>query len=162
MDTYRRSSVLPDLSRPNLHKFSSFSNCQFNVTKQHLLEIFTFHYQLLALALLQGGENDEDWSILVDSGDQGLQRLAWAILPHKQRPDRIFTRAHREHNQRLARHRVVCEQFYGSLKSKWRIMASNLTLIETAMSKLQSSAFPFLFSGRSYPTPASLVPPYGD
>lgn len=74
--------------------------------------------------MLENEGSEEDWSILVDSGYQGLQRLVSATLPHKQRPGRVFTRAHREHNRRLAHHRIVCEQFYGRLKSKWRIMAS--------------------------------------
>lgn len=69
-------------------------------------------------------DDDEPWAILVDSGYQGLQRLANAILPHKRRPGRPVTRLQREHNQLLARHRVVCEQFYGRLKTKWRIMTS--------------------------------------
>lgn len=67
---------------------------------------------------------DEPWAILVDSGYQGLQRHVIAILPYKRRPRRPVTRLQREHNQLLARHRVVCEQFYGRLKTKWRIMTS--------------------------------------
>lgn len=67
---------------------------------------------------------DEPWSILVDSGYQGLQRLVRAIMPYKRRPGRDFTRDQRVHNRLLAHHRVVCEQFYGRLKAKWRIMTS--------------------------------------
>ena len=69
-------------------------------------------------------EGAPQWSLLVDSGYQGLQRLLPAILPYKKRPRRELTRPERDHNRRLARHRVVCEHFYGRLKSKWRILTT--------------------------------------
>ena len=69
-------------------------------------------------------EEDEPWCILVDSGYQGLQHLTPVVLPYKRRRGREFTRDERDHNRKLARHRVVCEHFYGRLKSKWRAMAT--------------------------------------
>lgn len=69
-------------------------------------------------------EDEEPWTMLVDSGYQGLQQVLPAILPQKRRAGHDFTRDQRDHNRRLARHRVVCEQFYGRLKAKWRIMTS--------------------------------------
>jgi hypothetical protein len=71
-------------------------------------------------------EEDEDnpWFVLVDSGYQGLQRLVDTILPHKKQPNRAFTRQQQRHNQELASERVICERFYGRLKTKFRIMAS--------------------------------------
>ena len=77
----------------------------------------------------QEDDMDEDddvelWSILVDSGYQGLQHVLPAILPYKRRVGRELARIQRDHNRRLACHRVVCEHFYGRLKAKWRIMTS--------------------------------------
>ncbi len=71
-------------------------------------------------------ESDEDayWSVLVDSGYQGLQRQVKAILPHKKKPNRPFTRQQQRFNQELASERVICERFYGRLKTKFRIMSS--------------------------------------
>lgn len=73
-------------------------------------------------------ESDEEeeayWSVLVDSGYQGLQRHVKAILPHKKHANRPFTRPQQRFNQELASERVICERFYGRLKTKFRIMSS--------------------------------------
>ena len=74
--------------------------------------------------LAKEDENDESWSVLVDSGYQGLQRSVNAILPEKKRPNRPFTRQQRRHNQDLASERVICERYYGRLKTKFRMMSS--------------------------------------
>jgi len=47
-------------------------------------------------------EEDDSWSILVDSGYQGLQRLVKTVLPHKKQPNRPFTMQQRRYNQELA------------------------------------------------------------
>jgi hypothetical protein len=75
------------------------------------------------------GEDESDgddayWSVLVDSGYQGLQRQVKAILPHKKKSNRPFTRQQIRFNQELASERVICERFYGRLKTKFRIMSS--------------------------------------
>jgi len=71
-------------------------------------------------------ESDEDTygHVLVDSGYQGLQRVVKAILPYKKQPNRPFTRQQLRFNQELASERVICERFYGRLKTKFRIMSS--------------------------------------
>jgi hypothetical protein len=69
-------------------------------------------------------EDEEPWSVLVDSGYQGLQRYLNAILPEKKLANRPFTRHQRRHNQELASERVICERFYGRLKTKFRVMSS--------------------------------------
>ena len=71
-------------------------------------------------------ESDEDTygHVLVDSGYQGLQRVVKAILPYKKQPNRPFTRQQQRFNQELASERVICERFYGRLKTKFRIMSS--------------------------------------
>ena len=66
----------------------------------------------------------ESWSILVDSGYQGLQQLVPVVLPHRRPRNGDLSILQRQHNRLLARHRVVCENFYGRMKSKWRILAS--------------------------------------
>lgn len=74
--------------------------------------------------LAKEDDEDEAWSVLVDSGYQGLQRSVNAILPVKKRANRPFTRQQRRHNQDLASERVICERYYGRLKTKFRIMSS--------------------------------------
>lgn len=74
--------------------------------------------------LAKEDDDEEAWSVLVDSGYQGLQRSVNAILPAKKRANRRFTRQQRRHNQDLASERVICERFYGRLKTKFRIMSS--------------------------------------
>lgn len=67
---------------------------------------------------------EETWCVLVDSGYQGLQRQVHAILPHKKPPNGALTRQQKEFNRELASERVICERFYGRLKTKFRIMSS--------------------------------------
>jgi hypothetical protein len=74
--------------------------------------------------LAKEDEDEEPWSVLVDSGYQGLQRSVNAILPAKKQANRPFTRQQRRHNQDLASERVICERFYGRMKTKFRIMSS--------------------------------------
>jgi threonine aldolase len=74
--------------------------------------------------LAKEDEDDEPWSVLVDSGYQGLQRSVNAILPVKKQANRQFTRQQRRHNQDLASERVICERYYGRLKTKFRVMSS--------------------------------------
>lgn len=71
-------------------------------------------------------EEDEEnpWSVMADSGYQGLQRLVSAVLPHKKQPNRPVTRQQERFNQELASERVICERFYGRLKTKFRIMST--------------------------------------
>ncbi len=70
-------------------------------------------------------DDEEPWAVLVDSGYQGLQRSVNAILPHKKRPNQAFTRQQQHHNRDLASERVICERFYGRLKTKFRIKYRN-------------------------------------
>jgi hypothetical protein len=74
--------------------------------------------------LAKEDEDEAPWSVLVDSGYQGLQRSVNAILPAKKRANRPFTRQQRRHNQDLASERVICERFYGRLKTKFRVIST--------------------------------------
>jgi hypothetical protein len=78
----------------------------------------------LIAILAKEDDDEESWSVLVDSGYQGLQRSVNAILPEKKRANRPFTRQQRRHNEDLASERVICERFYGRMKTKFRIMSS--------------------------------------
>lgn len=66
----------------------------------------------------------ELWSVLVDSGYKGLERVVPAIVPHKKPPGGDLTAAQRSFNQRLASQRVICERWYGRLTTRCRMMAS--------------------------------------
>jgi hypothetical protein len=69
-------------------------------------------------------DGPERWQILVDSGYQGLDRLVPSHLPHKKPPGGELNRAQREFNHRLAGQRVICERWYGRLKTRHRIICS--------------------------------------
>jgi DDE superfamily endonuclease len=69
-------------------------------------------------------EEDLSWSIIVGSGYQGLQNYVKAIMPHKKQKSKAFTRQQTTFNKELASQRVICERFYGRLKTKFRIMSS--------------------------------------
>ena len=92
----------------------------------YVIYIFNFRINFLVEREILVDEEDEDnpWFVLVDSDYQGLQRLVDTILPHKKQPNRAFTRQQQNHNQALASERVICERFYGRLKTKFRIMSS--------------------------------------
>ena len=97
----------------------------FHVSRSHLHRVLETTIDVITPVLYQRFVTEgEPWALLVDSGYQGLQHTLPAILPQKRRAGHEFTRDQRDHNRRLARHRVVCEQFYGRLKAKWRIMTS--------------------------------------
>jgi hypothetical protein len=68
-------------------------------------------------------DDQEDGRLLmVDSGYQGLQHLLPCVLPYKKRPGRELTAPQKQHNRRMARRRVLVENYYGRLKRRYRIM----------------------------------------
>jgi hypothetical protein len=68
-------------------------------------------------------DDQEDGRLLmVDSGYQGLQHLLPCVLPYKKRPNRALTAPQKQHNRRMARRRVLVENYYGRLKRRYRIM----------------------------------------
>ena len=69
-------------------------------------------------------DSDGEWSILVDSGYKGLDRLVSAVIPYKKPIGGILDREQRNFNRALATQRVICERWYGRLKTKFRIMSS--------------------------------------
>ena len=70
------------------------------------------------------GEDEEQWAVIADSGYQGLGRVIRAIVPHKKAPGGNLTREQRDFNRRLASQRVICERWYGRLKTLFRITST--------------------------------------
>lgn len=71
------------------------------------------------------GEDEPDEParvLLADSGYQGLQHIMPCILPFKRRLNRPLTADQRRHNRRVARRRVLVENYYGRMKRRYRIM----------------------------------------
>lgn len=81
---------------------------------------------MCAMEVEEEEEEDEDntWAVLVDSGYQGLAALVRSMGPFKRTAGHDLTVAQRNYNQRLAGERVICERWYGRLKTRHRIMAS--------------------------------------
>lgn len=67
-------------------------------------------------------EDEPARMLLVDSGYQGLQHSLPCILPFKRRPTRPLTADQKRHNRRVAKRRVLVENYYGRLKRRYRIM----------------------------------------
>lgn len=70
-----------------------------------------------------GDEPEPARLIMVDSGYQGLQHVLPCVLPIKKRPNRPLTAAQKLHNRRVARRRVLVENYYGRMKQRHRIVA---------------------------------------
>ena len=75
-------------------------------------------------ALLNQDAEEEQHSVLVDLGYQGLQNTVSAVLPIKKKGNKNLTKKEIQYNKDLASQRVICERFYGRLKTKFRIMSS--------------------------------------
>jgi hypothetical protein len=69
-------------------------------------------------------KEEDYWYVLVDSGYKGLQHIANATLPHKKKPNKQLTKQQQKFNKELASQRVICERYYGRLKTRYRIIAT--------------------------------------
>ena len=67
--------------------------------------------------------NEDDCSLLADLGYVGLNTLLRANIPYKRPPGGQLQAEQRAYNTTHASQRVICERYYGGLKSKWRIMS---------------------------------------
>lgn len=98
----------------------------------HDVSIAQQNIEVLRQALRPGDppvdvEGDEDMEppqpeVMVDSGYQGLQHLVPCILPFKRRRGQALTPQQMQHNRRVARRRILVENYYGRLKQRHRIM----------------------------------------
>ena len=62
------------------------------------------------------------WALMADSGFQGIQHSFRAVLPFKKPQGRELLPNEAAVNQKIARHRVVIENFYGRMVKKFKIM----------------------------------------
>lgn len=69
-------------------------------------------------------DEDDSWSIMADKGFIGLEEDLNIFRPHKRRAMRKLTVSQKNFNKRLASKRVICERWYGRLKTRYRIMAA--------------------------------------
>jgi hypothetical protein len=90
------------------------------IAREHVDEIAEF----LAKEEEEQEVEDETWAVLVDTGFVGLEHNLNALHPFKRAAGRDLTIAQRNYNRRLAGQRVICERWYGRLKTRNRIMAT--------------------------------------
>ena len=64
-----------------------------------------------------------EWAVMADLGFQGIQHNVRAVLPIKKRPRSELLSAEKAYNTRLAKRRIIIENFYARLKRKFRIMS---------------------------------------
>ena len=83
-------------------------------------------------------DQHESWALLVDSGFQGIQHVHRSILPHKKPKNRELNRMQHEENGRIARVRVICENFYCRLSKKFKVMDIKYPY--------DKESYPFVFS----------------
>jgi hypothetical protein len=67
----------------------------------------------------QQDEYPDSWALMVDKGYQGVCDLTRAVLPTR---GRRLSHADRQRNLKIARNRIICENFYGRLKKLFKIM----------------------------------------
>jgi hypothetical protein len=68
-------------------------------------------------------EEPEELAMIVDKGYQGLQHFVPCVMPHKRRANAQLTQQQKQHNRRVARRRVLVENYYARFKRRNRIMA---------------------------------------
>jgi hypothetical protein len=68
------------------------------------------------------------WALIGDKGFQGLQHSIRCHLPFKKPRNRPLTQAEEDQNRELAVARVICENFYGRLQSKFEIVSKKFCL----------------------------------
>lgn len=90
----------------------------------HDLTICRENIDDLTTILKKDEEGDESWSVIADLAYKGLQDTVDVLLPHKKKPDKQLSRAQAKYNKQLGGERVICERYYGRLKTRYRIMSS--------------------------------------
>lgn len=69
-------------------------------------------------------EEDNNLFVIADLAYKGLQDSVDVLLPHKKKPNKQLTRTQAKYNKELGAERVICERYYGRLKTRYRIMSS--------------------------------------
>lgn len=70
------------------------------------------------------GMVEEEVQIFADKGFIGCETKLPVVIPYKKKPNKELTQKQGEYNKALSSHRVICERWYGRLKSLFRIIAS--------------------------------------
>lgn len=67
---------------------------------------------------------EDEVQIFADKGFIGCETKLPVVIPYKKKPNKELTQKQGEYNKSLSIHRVICERWYGRLKSLFRIIAS--------------------------------------
>jgi hypothetical protein len=71
---------------------------------------------------------EETWAVVGDKGFQGLQHQLRVVLPRKKKRNAELSVEELRRNEEIAQYRVVCENFYGRMQSKFKIMHTKYSL----------------------------------
>ena len=74
--------------------------------------------------ILKKEDEEDNWVVIADLAYKGLQDSVDVLLPHKKKPNKQLTKAQAKYNKELGAQRVICERYYGRLKTRHRIMSS--------------------------------------
>ena len=74
-------------------------------------------------ALLKKGESSGSYKILADKGYEGARTYIPAILPKK---GLTLTSQENRENKKIGSCRIICENYYGRLKSLWSAARSKV------------------------------------
>jgi len=66
----------------------------------------------------------EELKVFADKGFIGCESYLPIMTPYKKKPNKDLTEVQMKYNKDLANHRVICERWYGRLKSLFRIIAT--------------------------------------
>ena len=73
---------------------------------------------------LDRGNESEPYTLLADLGYLGIESILPSIIPFKKPPRGHLRLEQSLFNIEHAGQRVICERYYGRMKTKWRIMTS--------------------------------------
>jgi len=69
-------------------------------------------------------EEEEEWSVLVDSEHHALEARVNIVIPYRKQGRKALTPEQLQFNEQLASERKICQLFYKQMKTKFRIMSS--------------------------------------
>ncbi len=73
-------------------------------------------------------DEEETWAVLTDKGFEGLGELVRLISPFKKPKNRVLSREEEDMNSKIGSVRVVCENYYGRMKGKFKIVGERYGL----------------------------------
>ena len=103
---------------------------------------------------------------MFDLGYLGVDQLLPAVLPVRRRPHMDLTEDERNFNLHLGTHRIIIENFYGRLKSYWKILGDeyrgdigflkDVVVVCVALTNILIMAYP-LRREREFDNPISFI-----